>query len=89
MSREWPRVNGVITMSCERDVVMRTRRSYVKGGMCVRGGSHVKTMIPCEPGCGCENWLVMFEWGHVCSGCGRVNEVVKCERVRSYSGGYV
>ena len=47
----WPRVNRVVT-SCERDVAMRTRRS------------HVKRMIPCEPGCGCVNWLVMFEWGH-------------------------
>ena len=49
----------------------------------------MKKMIKCEPGCGCVNWLVMFEWGHVQTGCGRVNEVVTCERVRSNSGGYV
>ena len=50
---EWPRVNGVVTTSCERDVVMRARRS------------HVKRMITCEPGCACVNWLVMFQWGNV------------------------
>ena len=61
-----PRVNGVVTTSCEWDVVMRTRQSHVKG------------MITCEPGCGCVNWLVVFEWGHVITGCGRVNEVVTC-----------
>ena len=77
MSLGWPRVNGVVTASCERDVVMRTRRS------------HAKRIITCEAGCGCVNWLVMFEWGHVWMGCGRVNEVVTCERVRSNSGGYV
>ena len=49
----WSRVNGVVTTSCERDVVMRTRRS------------HVKKMITYETGCGCVNWLVVFEWGHV------------------------
>ena len=49
----WPLVNGVVTTSCELDVVMRTRRS------------NVRRMITCEPGCGCVNWLVMFEWGHV------------------------
>ena len=58
-------MNGVVTPSCERDVVMRARKSCVKGVMCERGGSHVKRMITCEPGCGCVNWSVMFEWGHV------------------------
>ena len=57
----WPRVNGVVTTSCEQYVVMRTIWSCVKGVMCERGGSHVKRMITCEPGCGCVNWLVMFE----------------------------
>ena len=37
----------------------------MKGVMCERGGSHVRRMVTCEPGCGCVNWLVMFEWGHV------------------------
>ena len=63
----WPHVNGVVTTSCERDVVMRTRLrlSCVKGVICERGGSHVKRIVTCEPGCGCVNWLVMFEWGQV------------------------
>ena len=47
----------------------------------------VKRMITCEPGCGCVNWLAMFESGHVWVRCGFVNEVVTCERVRSNSGG--
>ena len=51
-------MNGMLTTSCERDVVMRTRRS------------HVKRMITCEPGCGCVNLLaslngVMCERGVV------------------------
>ena len=49
----------------------------------------VKKMITCEPGCSCVNWLIMFEWCHVWTGYGRVNEVVTCERVRSNSGGYL
>ena len=47
-----PRVNVVVTTSCELDVVMRMRRSCVNGVMCERG-------------CGCVNCLVMFEWSHV------------------------
>ena len=26
-----------------------------------RGWSHVKRMVTCEPGCGCENWMDVFE----------------------------
>ena len=33
-----------------------------EGVMCERGGSCVKRIITCEPGCGCVNCLVMFEW---------------------------
>ena len=62
--RYWSK-HFLVTTSCERDVVMRTRRSFVKGVMCEQGGSHMKRMITCEPDCGCVNWLVMFEWGHV------------------------
>ena len=43
-------MNGAVTMSCEWDVVMRTRRS------------HVTRMTTGKPGCGYVNWLVMFEW---------------------------
>ena len=45
----WPRVNGVVTTSCERDVVMKTRRLCVKGVIFERGGSQLKWMITCEP----------------------------------------
>ena len=85
----WPRVTWVVTTSCERYVVIWTRRSWLKVVMCKWDGSHVKKMITCEPGCGCGNWLVMFSWGHMWTGCGRVNEVVTCKQIRSNSGRHV
>ena len=61
-------MNGVVTTSCKRDVVVRMY-GHVLSVSCVNQVvpccSHVRRMIKCEPGCGCVNWLVMFEWGHV------------------------
>ena len=64
---------------------MRARWSCVKGVMCERGGSHVKRMITCEPGCGCENGVWSCERvrsngaGHVWTGWSRMNGVVTYE----------
>ena len=88
-------VHGVATCEWDGHDVMWTgcghenEWSCVKGVMCERSGSHVKRMITCKPGCGYVNWLVMFEWDHLWTVCGRVNEVVTCERVKSNSGGHV